>query len=265
MKETILQNIRNDCPWKAQLHFFSTIDSTNTYAKALAAAGAPEGTVIIAAHQSQGRGRLGRSFDSQKGLGVYLSVILRPDCLPEDLMHLTCAAGVSMCHAVSDAAGFTPGIKWTNDLVWQKRKLGGILTELAIDHSTGKVSYAIVGIGINCLQAPKDFPPEIQEVAGSLSMAAGHRVFPEALAGAMVNRLYEMRQRLFEKARLMDDYRSLCITLGQDIRLQRGNEVFYGTALDLNENGGLIVRLTDGQVQTVDSGEVSIRGMYGYC
>ena len=96
MKDRILQNIHAECPWRDTLHWFETIDSTNTHAKSLAAQGAPEGTVIIAAHQSGGRGRMGRSFDSQKGMGVYLSLILRPKCQPGELMHLTCAAAVAM-------------------------------------------------------------------------------------------------------------------------------------------------------------------------
>ena len=264
MKHSILQNIHAECPWRDTLHWFETIDSTNTYAKSLAAQGAPEGTVIIAGHQSGGRGRMGRTFDSQKGMGVYLSLILRPDCAPGDLMHLTCAAAVAMVRAIEDAAMFTPMIKWTNDLVYEKRKLGGILTELGLDPITGRVSYAVIGIGINCLQKPKDFPEELQSFAGSLSMAAGNTVLPEKLAGAMVTRLFEMNRQLFRKQELMEAYKKHCMTLGQNIRLCRGDEVFYGKALGLTEEGELIVEFADGNVKAVGSGEVSVRGMYGY-
>ena len=107
-----------------------------------------------------GRGSRGRRFHSPAGSGVYLSVILRPVCDPGALMHLTCAAATAMCDAVEAACGFRPGIKWTNDLVFGRRKLGGILTELRLDHR-GLVDFAIVGIGINCLQGPADFPEEL--------------------------------------------------------------------------------------------------------
>ena len=157
MIASILNRLPEDFPWKHSIQYFPTIDSTNTRAKLLAAQGAPHGTVLIAGHQSGGRGRMGRSFHSPEGMGIYLSVILRPDCPATDLMHLTCAAGVAMCDAVEAAAGFRPGIKWTNDLIWGKRKLGGILTELSLK-SDGTADYAVVGIGINCCQQPEDFP-----------------------------------------------------------------------------------------------------------
>ena len=114
---------------------------------------------------------MGRSFLSPGGVGVYMSVILRPNCTPDKLMHLTCATAVAMCDAVEQAAGFRPGIKWTNDLVSKRKKLAGILTEMSLD-ATGKVAYAVVGIGVNCCQKPEDFAPEIRDMAGSLSMIA---------------------------------------------------------------------------------------------
>ena len=265
MKNQILSHFTTACPWRDTLYWYDTIDSTNTKAKALAKEGAPHGTVLIAGHQSGGRGRLGRSFSSPMGMGVYLSVILRPNCPGEDLMHLTCAAAVAMCNAVEKAAGFRPGIKWTNDLLYGKRKLGGILTELCPNPSTGRIDAAIVGIGINCCQTEADFPPEIRDMAISLSAATGKPVSPAHLAGAMIESLVDMdRALLVKKEDILENYRKDCITLGQDIVLVRGDETAYGTAVDLDAEGGLIVRFRDGSVKTVTSGEVSIRGMYGY-
>ena len=265
MKEQILSFLPAECPWRDTLHWFDTVGSTNTEAKAMAQAGAPQGTVLIAGHQSAGRGRLGRSFQSPVGKGVYLSVILRPECPPEALMHLTCAAAVAMCDAVSDTAGFRPGIKWTNDLVHNRKKLGGILTELSLDPATGLVRYAIIGIGINCTQTAEDFPPDLREMASSLSAVAGKPVVPARLAAAMVSRLLEMNRRLLtEKAALLDRYREDCVTLGREVVLVRGEERQYGTALDIDSEGALLVRFRDGQIRPVASGEVSVRGMYGY-
>ena len=265
MKEDILLQLPAECPWRDTLHWYDTIDSTNTRAKELARNGAPHGTVLIAGHQTGGRGRKGRSFVSPAGMGVYLSVILRPQCLPTALMHLTCAVAVAMCDAVEQVAAFRPRIKWTNDLVFGKRKLGGILTELAPDPKTGILDYAVIGIGINCCQKQEDLPPELQATAASLSMVAGRSIAPSQLAAAMVQALIRTdRSLLSDKASIMTQYRQDCMTLGQPIVVLRGAEKQYGTALDLDPDGGLIVRFADGSVRTVTSGEVSVRGMYGY-
>ena len=263
MKDEIRSYIPAECPWRDTLYWFPTIDSTNTQAKKLTAAGAPHGTVVIAGHQSAGRGRMGRSFHSPEGLGLYLSIILRPQCTPEELMHLTCACGVAACNAVESAAKIRPGIKWTNDLVLGKRKLGGILTELTL--SEGKVSSAILGIGINCGHDLTDFPEELQGFVTSLKIATGKPSIPAEIAGALVYALWETDKHLLsEKASLMDTYRQDCITLGKEISILRADTVSYGKAVDIDQDGGLVVQYPDGTQQTVQSGEVSIRGMYGY-
>ena len=177
-------------------------------------------------------------------------------------MHLTCACGVAACNAVESAVKLRPGIKWTNDLVLGKRKLGGILTELTL--SQGKVSSAIVGIGINCAHDLTDFPEELQGFVTSLKIATGKPVDPAKVAGALVSALWEMDKLLPEKERLMNDYRRDCITLGKEISILRADTVSYGKAVDIDCDGGLIIETPDGDLQTVQSGEVSIRGMYGY-
>ena len=257
-----IQTLLPGHPWRDHIHYFDTIGSTNTYAKTLAAAGAPEGTTVIADHQTGGRGRLGRSFSSPAGMGIYLSVVLRPDCRPEALMHLTCATGVIVGDAIVRIGKPMPGIKWTNDLVLGKRKLGGILTEISVDPATGKVAWAIIGIGINCCQKDGNFPPEIQNIAISLGISPQDR--PQ-LAVELIRALHQMRQHLFaEKAGYMEDFRHRCVTIGQQISILRADDVSHGTALSVDHDGGLLVRLTDGTLTTVTSGEVSIRGMYGY-
>lgn len=244
------------------LHRFETIDSTNTYLKQLAEAGAEGGTAVIAHSQTGGRGRLGRSFHSPAGSGIYLSYLLRPNCKPEELMHLTCAVAVAMCDAVEKATGLRPGIKWTNDLVWQKRKLGGILTELGFEN--GLVSYAVVGIGINCTQTEEDFPRELRSIATSLSAVSGKAVDMAALEEQMLAALQTMAESLDRKEDILRRYRSDCVTLGQQVCVVRADEVTHGTALDVDGDGALVVRFEDGSVRAVSSGEVSVRGMYGY-
>ena len=264
MKTQIIQNLRESCQWQDSLLWFNSIDSTNTRARELARQGAPHGTVLVADHQSAGRGRRGRSFHSPAGSGIYMSVILRPNCAPQQIMHLTCAAAVAMCDAVEAAAGFRPGIKWTNDLVCGTRKIAGVLTELGFD-ARGNVDFAVIGIGINCCQKASDFPEDIRNIAGSLASVSGHPIDRAAVAAAMVDALYRMNEELLTgKAHILDRYRRDCITLGKEISLVRGDEIRHGTALDIDEDGALIVRFPDGTSQAVNSGEVSVRGMYGY-
>ena len=248
-------------PWQDKIRFFPSVDSTNNLAKELASAGAPEGTVLIADAQTGGRGRLGRSFQSPSGVGIYLSVILRPECPPQALMHLTCGAGVAMCRAVEQAAGFRPKIKWTNDLVFDGRKLGGILTELKVN-SRGLAEYAVIGIGINCLQSAEDFPPELCGFAGSLAMFAPDPIDRAKLAAEMVASLFDMSRT--PRQLLMDRYRLDCMTIGTDVSVLRGGEVRYGHAEGVDAEGALLVRFPDGRLEAVNSGEVSVRGMYGY-
>lgn len=261
MKNVILSHLPGDFPW--QVHWFETIDSTNTQAKIMAQQGAPHGTVLIAAHQSSGRGRMGRSFSSPAGVGLYLSVILRPACPVRELMHLTCAAGVAACDAVEQVSGIRPGIKWINDLILQNRKLGGILTEMSVDAKTGLTEYAVIGIGINCLQELQDFPREIQDMAISLR-SAGIAVELPKLAAVLIWALYQMSLQLHTPKKLMAAYRRDCVTLGREVVLTGSGAPQQGTALDVDDAGALLVRLEDGCVRAVNSGEVSVRGMYGY-
>ena len=264
MKQHIIEQLRESCPWQDSLLWFDSIDSTNTRARELAKQGAPHGTVLIADHQTGGRGRRGRSFHSPAGVGIYMSVVLRPNCEPQALMHLTCATAVAMCDAVEHSARFRPGIKWTNDLVFNKRKIAGVLTELSFTNQ-GLVDFAVIGIGINCCQQEDDFPEDIRHIAGSLESVSGKKIDRAEVAAAMMDALYRMDQQLqSNKAVILDQYRTDCITIGQEISLVRGDEVRYGKALDINSEGALIVQFSEGTTEIVNSGEVSVRGMYGY-
>lgn len=265
MRETILSNVPAEYPWKSHFHWVEEIDSTNDRLKIMAREGAPHGTVLIADRQSGGHGRMGRSFHSPGGVGIYFSILLRPQCQPGELMHLTCATAVAMCDAVEAATGFRPGIKWTNDLVSGKRKLGGILTELGLS-SKGTVDYVIIGIGINCCQKQTDFAPDIQNIAASLEMVTGQEIDRAKIAGSMMDHLYHMDKILLtDKSAILDRYRQDCITIGQEISLLRvGEEVRHGKAVGMDDNGALLVEFANGHTEAVNSGEVSVRGMYGY-
>ena len=264
MKNEILAALPGDHPWQNQIYWYKSLDSTNLQAKKTAADGAPNGTVIIADHQTAGRGRLGRSFDSPAGSGIYMSVILRPGCRPDRLMHLTCAAAVAMCDAVESACGFRPGIKWINDLVADKKKLAGILTELSVDPKSGLVDYAIIGIGINCTQRAEEFPPELQAIACSVQMVAKQTVDRAKLAANLIRELEKMSRNLDQKEAILSRYRQDCVTLGARVKVLRNEYCREGTAIGMDCDGALIVRYDDGSTEAVNSGEVSVRGLFGY-
>lgn len=262
MIESVLQHLPADHPWADRIHYFDCVESTNTLAKEMAKNGAPHGTVLIADRQTAGRGRLGRSFLSPGGIGIYMSVILRYDCQATDLMHLTCACGVHLCNAVESILQVRPGIKWTNDLVYEKKKLAGILTELIF---TGSGICAIVGIGLNCNQFPEDFDPTIRSIATSATMITKQRPNRGQFIAQILQQLHTMDGRLFaQQEELMAQYRKDCITLGQSVSILQGDTAEHGTAIDVLSDGALLVRFDDGHEQIVNSGEVSIRGMYSY-
>lgn len=264
MRNEIINHISKENPWRDKIQFFETITSTNDVLKQMALQGAPEGTVLVADSQSGGRGRLGRTFLSPSGVGIYLSVLLRPACMPGELMHLTCGSALAACNAIEQTAGFRPGVKWTNDIVYRKKKLAGILTELGLNQD-GSTDYAIIGIGINCTQKPEDFPPELREIAGSLKMVSGREIDRALVAAKMIEGFFEMNRGLLQKkSQIISDYRKDCITLGQEISVVRNGFNRHGKALDVDEDGALLVAYEDGSMETVNSGEVSVRGLYNY-
>ena len=242
------------------------VDSTNTRAKELALAGEPEGLVVVADCQTAGRGRMGRSFQSPRGKGVYLTALLRLELPPERLMIATALAGVAVCGAVEDVCGLSPGLKWPNDPVLNGRKLCGILTELSLEAETGRLQYLVVGIGVNALQEAEDFSPEVAAIATSLAAELGRPVSRPALAAALIARLDRLRTALVsgDTEAYLAEYRRRCVNLGKRVRLLYPAGEDSGEAMDVDRDFGLVVRRDDGTVTTVRSGEVSVRGLYGY-
>lgn len=249
-------------PWQDRIRVLDCVDSTNTMAKALAAQGAPAGTVLIADHQTGGRGRLGRSFLSPEGVGIYLSVILRPQVRPDKILHLTAMAAEYLTQAVEEVCGVTPGIKWTNDLVMNRKKISGILTELSVEAESGLVQYVVVGIGVNCNQT--GFDPAIADIATSLALETGQPVDRNLLAAAMIRAMHRLSEQLLTDRDWLRRYEAVCVTLGQEVKLVRGDEVRYAFAEGLDDAAALLVRYPDGSREAIACGEVSVRGMYGY-
>ena len=252
-------------PWAESIVVVDSVDSTNNLAKQLASAGAPEGTCVLAETQTGGRGRLGRSFASPGGMGVYLSVILRPDVKPEALMHLSACVAEAGAEAVEAQTGLPVGIKWVNDLVAGGKKLSGILTELSVELESGRVQYAVVGIGINCCQRESDFPPALADIATSVAMQTGSAPDRNALAAELIRAISRLSKELItRRAEWMERYRARCVTLGKPVQVLWPSGAREAFAVGLNDYAALEVEYPDGTRATVSSGEVSVRGMYGY-
>ena len=243
-------------------HVFDTVDSTNLVCKRMAAEGAADGTVVIADGQTAGRGRLGRSFQSVRGLGLYLSVLWRPATEPQQWMALPALGAVAAVRAIARVCGLHAQIKWPNDLVLQGKKVGGILTESVL---LPRQAAVVLGIGINVAHRPEDFDGEVRDLAASLELLAGRHVDRAALAAALVEELDILRREALEHPRLwLEEYRQKCLTVGREVQVIAGDAVRPATALAVDEEFGLTVRYEDESVETVRAGEVSVRGLYGY-
>ena len=248
----------------AALLCLDTVDSTNNELKRRADT-APDGLAVLAQEQTGGRGRLGRSFVSPAGKGLYLSVLLRPQCVLADAGMLTAWTAVAVCRALERCCGVRAGIKWPNDIVLEGRKLCGILTELELEAETAALRHVIVGVGINVSQDAADFGPEVAPVAISLAQALGQAPRRSQLAAEVLSALDDL-YRAFpaQKADYLARYRALCVTAGRAVRVLRPGQVRTGTAEAVNEDFALLVRWDNGEQEALSSGEVSVRGLLGY-
>lgn len=242
-----------------------TVDSTNSACRRLAMEGAPDGTVVMSDCQTAGRGRRGRSFQSPAGMGVFFSVLWRPGCTPDRLFPLTALSAVAVCRAIERTCGVRPQIKWPNDLVLSGRKVAGILTEMALEGESGLVDHAVVGIGMNVHQKAADFEGDVAQIATSLDAALGKTVCRGELAAALLEEMDTLRREvLFAPGKWLEAYRRDCLNIGKTVRLIGQDGQQQVTAVDIDEQFGLVVCHEDGTEETVRSGEVSVRGLYGY-
>ena len=249
------------------LFCYDQVDSTNTRVKQLALEGAQDGTVVVANCQTAGRGRMNRVFQSPRDQGIYLTALLRPQLPPDRLMMVTAMAGVAVCEAVEQICGVRPGLKWPNDPVLNGKKLCGILTELSLEGESGRLQYLAVGIGVNVGQRAEDFAPEVRPVATSLLQELGHPVSRPALAAAEIEALDRLYAALLsgDTEPYLAACRRDCVNLGRQVQLLLPDGTRQpAVAEDLDEDFGLVVRMADGSRRTVHSGEVSVRGLYGY-
>lgn len=257
------------------IHVFKTIESTNLTAKKMALEGAPEGTVIIAEEQTKGRGRMGRSFYSPLSRGIYMSIILKPRFDASQAVLITTAASVAVCRAIERVTGISCTIKWVNDIYARGKKVCGILTEAVTDFESGQIEYIVLGIGINYSTSAEEFPEELSEIAGSIfngtvgesNSEDGLLPSRNRLAAEVINEVLGLNEAL-ESRNFIQEYRDRSMILGKEIRILKPggshevrdfSEGIPAYALDVDQDGGLVVRYEDGTCATLSSGEVSIR------
>jgi BirA family biotin operon repressor/biotin-[acetyl-CoA-carboxylase] ligase len=233
------------------------IASTNDRARELAHLGYGEGTLVVAESQQAGRGRLGRSWASPPGGGVYFSLILRPRALPSAAPGITLLAGVAACDAVRAVSGAEPRIKWPNDLLIGSRKVAGILTEMEADR--GRIHHVVLGIGINANTRPAEFPPDLVDRATSLLTETSTPVCRAELLGRVILEI-ENRYDAFLRGQfqsVLEAWRSRSATLGREVRVEAGGRTVVGEAQDVDLDGALLVRGENGVVHRVSFGEVT--------
>ncbi|MBU3158199.1 biotin--[acetyl-CoA-carboxylase] ligase [Clostridium frigoris] len=244
--------------------YYDSIGSTNSKAKELAEIGKGHGTVIVSEEQTLGRGRLGRNFLSPKYKGIWMSIILRPNILTENISKITLIGAAAVQKAIMKM-GVKTSIKWPNDIILNSKKVCGILTEMSgeIDH----VNYLVMGIGINVNLDKEDITSDLKDVATSIKIESGKTMDRKLLLASILNIFEELYIDFVESNNIketLDICRKNSILIGKEIRLINRGKVTTAKAIDISDKGELVVENSSGNIEHIVSGEVSIRGLYGY-
>lgn len=261
----VLSRLTTD--WAGQtLYYLSETGSTNIDAKRYAEEGAPHGTVVIAEMQTAGRGRRGKFWQSPAGSAIYMTILLRPEFAPDKASMLTLVMALSVADAICEVTGLDAGIKWPNDIVVNKKKVCGILTEMNAE--LDYIQYVVIGVGINVNNnAVDEFPEEIRQSATSLKIESGMRI-SRAVILERVLAHFEKNYHIFtgtlDLSMLLKSYDARLLNLNAEVRVLDPKGEYTGIARGINPAGELLVEKENGEVIPVYAGEVSVRGLYGY-
>lgn len=245
------------------IHYFNSLSSTNTKAKEIAIQ-AKEGTIIVAEEQIRGKGRLGRSWTSPKGKGIWMSIILKPKVDPAKVAKITLIGAAAVNQGLKDI-GIKSYIKWPNDIIIDGKKVCGILTEMSCE--LNMINYVIMGIGINVNLGREDFDDELIDKATSLKEVVGEEIDRKKLLAYVLNHFEELYIPFKESgdiSKTIQVCRRESILIGKEVRIINGDTEKSGKVLGIDNEGQLIVEHGDGSIEELFSGEVSIRGMEGY-
>lgn len=243
---------------KKDIFYFSDIESTNNEAKKQANLGCPEGSIVLSESQNKGRGRLSRGWFSPQGKGIWLSIVLRPPFNPYDAPKCTLLAAVAVTKAIRKVTQVECGIKWPNDILYQGKKIVGILTEMSAEIDA--INHVVIGMGINVNIDQEEFPVELREIATSLSVVKGQEISRLSLLNAILMELEEMYSKVVELGfvEMLDEWRQLSITLGKNVNVVGSGRDFSGLAINIDQDGALLVETSE-CVERVLAGDVSIR------
>ena len=243
--------------------YYDETDSTNNRAKDSGEKNGAHGTLFIADKQNAGKGRRGRAWESPSGKSIYMTILLRPQITPDKAPMLTLIMGLSVAEGIRKVSGAETEIKWPNDIVMNKKKVCGILTEMATEMEY--VNYVVIGVGINVNQ--QQFPEEIADTAASLCRETGRIYRRSELIAAVLER-FEENYGIFLKtgdlSGIQKAYDAVLVNCGQEVRVLEPGHEYEAVAEGINRNGELMVRLPDGERRYIFAGEVSVRGIYGY-
>lgn len=262
-------NYLNESSLKSLLHnkiigknliVLDSVNSTNDYLKKLGNEGCENGTVVAAREQTKGKGRLGRTWQSKKDDGIAFSVLLRPNVAPSEVSAITPLAGLAVCKAIREYTKLDCVIKWPNDIIVGRKKLVGILTEMSAEFDA--VEYVITGIGMNVDHT--SFPEEIAFKATSLLLETGRHIDKNEFLACVLEHLENefVKNNLELTPTALSEYTDLCATVGRSVTFQRGTRRISGMAVGVSEHGELKVMMSDGTICLVNSGEVTVQGIY---
>lgn len=262
--ETDILSVQGICKYlkpvcsELELKVFGAIDSTNSAVKTMAANGAKEGCVILANKQTNGKGRVGRSFFSPTDTGIYLSILLRPEnCTAQQAVKYTTMAAVSACKTIDFLSDERSMIKWVNDLYINGKKVGGILTEGSISLENGFMDYIVMGIGLNVYPPKNGFPKELEDIAGTIFQETQNDG-KNRLAAEFLNNFMELYFQCHSNE-YVELYRKKSLAIGKKMEIYKDGEVQKAVGLNVDEECRLIVQYEDGKIEKLTSGEISIR------
>lgn len=253
-KEIILENLKYDFDVK----IYDTVASTNSLLKELAIYGADEGTVVLASHQTAGRGRMGREFYSPSDSGIYLSILLRPDILAKDALSLTTMAAVAVANAIDNVSGKEALIKWVNDIYIDGKKVCGILAESAFNSDGQHLDFVVLGIGINITTPEGGFPEELSDIATAIFDNDNIGSKKESLISEVLNNFMDLYKKDIDR-KYIDKYISKSFILGNNILVLDGDNHKEAIAMVIDKNCRLKVRYTDNTEEWLSFGEVSTK------
>lgn len=251
-----------------KLYYVDSTGSTNTDAKRYAEEGDPHGTTVVADMQTAGKGRRGRKWQSPSGINTYFTILLKPSFVPDKASMLTLVMALSVAEAIEGITGLQAGIKWPNDIVVNKKKVVGMLTEMSTTPEMDEIQYVVVGVGVNVnIGSEEELPEEIRQTATSLKIETGQQINRAVLIEHILTQFehnYEKFEQTLDLSGLLDSYQRHLVNVDAQVRVLDPAGEYTGISRGINETGELIVEKEDGSIVNVYAGEVSVRGLYGY-